>query len=725
MSDLAIRARHVSKAYRLYDNPSDRLLDLIGLLPGSKKKVRHHLALQDASFDIMRGEKVAFIGRNGAGKSTLLKMITRVTEPTSGTLEVHGESRALLQIGTGFHPDFTGRENVGAYLASLGIGDKEAKTLIEDAVAFAELEDFASQPVKTYSTGMAMRLMFAASTMMKPDLLVIDEVLGVGDAYFQRKSFERIREMCEGRETTLLLVTHDIYSAASLCDRMIWIDRGRILIDADPPTVMRAYEDSMREQEERRLRAKALGYAGDRGEKTRRERVIVEIQSKDNQPPAAPVWFSRLALMLDGAPVASLRFGDDAFDDGHGGRLQREGSNWSDADYVDGRLARALKTHGSPFHKVAGVFEIDAFSELDPTSFAIAADYHSDAEADLRVSLTSASWRADLGMLPRAKAIWTSHVAAATPALQTASADTHSEEHDYTDWNTWTIVSDGAIINVEDGALELKWNGDPGPYLVMSPPINIGAGETLLLPMTALVASGRLGIGALNEAGQWVRTYEFEHARDAKTLEFTASEASGLKLVLYSAGPAPLVVRLSHEESAGADAAVNTRGVYGAGDIRMEGFRVYDADGQEALVLPLAKPARFEIDYRIIRAGLRERAQVLIAFKRNGVDDIYRVIADTLLFDAERAREGTLSLTLTPLPIAPGRYAVTVMIVAEGYFHEQQTAYFSINPRVYFAQAAAADIVVSGFSQLYEAAGVVGEGVWELRPASRTKELIS
>src|SRR5262249_4413128 len=165
------------------------------------------------------------------------------------------------QIGTGCHPDLTGRDNVIAYLGHLGVVGAAAEARVPDVAAFAELEEYIDQPVKTYSSGMAMRLMFAAATVMAPSLLVIDEVLGVGDAYVAKKSFDRIRELCSGEGTTLLLVTHDIYNAARLCDRMLWMDQGSVVIDDRPDVVVTAYEDSIRRQEERRLRLKAMSAA--------------------------------------------------------------------------------------------------------------------------------------------------------------------------------------------------------------------------------------------------------------------------------------------------------------------------------------------------------------------------------------------------------------------------------------------------------------------------------
>src|SRR5262245_48860249 len=197
MTDVVIRVRDLKKMYRLYAGPGYRFLDMFGRLFDRKGTYTEHAALDGVSLDIRRGEKVAIIGRNGAGKSTLLKLVTNVIQPTSGVLEVKGKAHALLQIGSGFHPDFTGRENVYAYLAQLGVSGKEARARCREIVQFAELEEYIDQPVKTYSSGMAVRLMFSTSTAVSPDLLVLDEVLGVGDAYFAHKSYTRIRELCE------------------------------------------------------------------------------------------------------------------------------------------------------------------------------------------------------------------------------------------------------------------------------------------------------------------------------------------------------------------------------------------------------------------------------------------------------------------------------------------------------------------------------------------------
>ncbi|WP_017901556.1 polysaccharide ABC transporter ATP-binding protein [Pseudomonas asplenii] len=312
MSDVIIHAEGLSKLYKLYAKPHYRFLDMMGLLRRADA-YQEHWAIRDVNLTIRKGEKVAFIGRNGAGKSTLLRLITGVTQPTEGRFEVSQGAHALLQIGTGFHPDFTGRENALAYLAHLAVTGEKANRKVEEIIAFSELEEYIDQPVKTYSSGMMARLMFATSTAISPELLVLDEILGVGDAYFANKSFERIREMTEESGTTVLLVSHDVYSASKLCSRMIWMDRGTVLLDGRSDDVIRAYEHSVRLQEEARLRTKALA--------TRQAGLCVLELSSADQTPARGQLLIRAVRVLDGEQVLGeylMQEGDALFEPSSG-----------------------------------------------------------------------------------------------------------------------------------------------------------------------------------------------------------------------------------------------------------------------------------------------------------------------------------------------------------------------------------------------------------------------
>jgi lipopolysaccharide transport system ATP-binding protein len=419
VTDIAIRASDLTKVYRLYAKPAYRFLDIFGLLGRRPGAFTEHAALDQINLEIRRGEKVAIIGRNGAGKSTFLKLVTNVIRPTTGVLEVNGEIHALLQIGTGFHPEFTGRENVLAYLAQLGVSGSEAVRRCADAIEFAELEEYIDQPVKTYSTGMAMRLMFSASTAISPDLLVLDEVLGVGDAYFAQKSYDRMRELCDRHDATLLLVTHDIYSAVRMCDRVIWFDRGRVLMDGDGPMVVKAYEDSIRQQEEHRLRLKKRQrlqeLATTVGAANQVEHVTLEIASADGRPQPGLLYLSEVALLIDGERAAVWPMDAEAFDPARGTHLEREGSSWGELTPWQGRISRPMLNYGSPFHKVAGVFAVPA-QAIDSAAAPLACsiDYASPERCDLNVRLFVRGRELSLGRIAEAGVEWSTHVAAAS-----------------------------------------------------------------------------------------------------------------------------------------------------------------------------------------------------------------------------------------------------------------------------------------------------------------------
>ena len=425
VSDVAIQAAELTKVYRLYARPAYRFLDMFGLLKAKPGAFTEHTALAGINLEIRRGEKVAIIGRNGAGKSTFLKLVTNVIQPTSGSLRVVGDVHALLQIGTGFHPDFTGRENVRAYLAQLGLSGAEAARRCEDAIAFAELEEYIDQPVKVYSTGMAMRLMFAASTAITPDLLVLDEVLGVGDAYFAQKSYERMRELCDRNGSTLLLVTHDIYSATRMCERVIWLERGAVAMDGGAADVVKAYAESIRGQEEHRLRMKKQSQLAAATADARRDGagpLLLEIQASSSRLQPCPVYFSGITLVRDGAVVAALPVAERAGDQPRGSHLVEEGSAWGEPVEWRGRAARPMLNYGSPFHKVAGVFALPPDVAPD-SNLTLRLDYWSDEPCDLRVRCYRGELVEDLGTLSTAGGEWQTYAAAYAPTLDAHRSD--------------------------------------------------------------------------------------------------------------------------------------------------------------------------------------------------------------------------------------------------------------------------------------------------------------
>jgi ABC-type polysaccharide/polyol phosphate transport system ATPase subunit len=241
-SEFAIRATNLSKCYQIYGKPHHRLLQSI--FRSLKTYYRDFWALKNVSVEIKRGEVLGVIGRNGAGKSTLLQIICGTVTPTSGTVEVNGRVAALLELGAGFNPEFTGRENVYLNASIMGLTAAETEGIFPDIVAFSELADFIDEPVKTYSSGMFMRLAFAVAIHTNPDVLIVDEALSVGDVAFRNKCIKRVQEL-RATGTTILFVSHDLSTLQLICDRAIWLEKGEIKAVGDPVAVTQNYHAAL------------------------------------------------------------------------------------------------------------------------------------------------------------------------------------------------------------------------------------------------------------------------------------------------------------------------------------------------------------------------------------------------------------------------------------------------------------------------------------------------
>lgn len=582
MSELIISARDLTKVYRLYTKPQHRFLDMFGLLRGGTRSYTEHVALNRVSLEVQKGEKVAIIGRNGAGKSTLLKLVTGVIEPSSGSIQVAAKAHALLQIGSGFHPDFTGRENVYAYLAQLGVSGTEARRMCDEIIDFAELEEYIDQPVKTYSSGMAVRLMFSTSTAITPDLLVLDEVLGVGDAYFAQKSYDRMKEMCEGSGTTLLLVTHDIYSAAKLCARMVWIDAGKVVIDGDVTTVIKSYEDSIRAQEERRLRVRQqarLAAVTPKADDT--SRVLLEIRAANNRPQAGPVYFSRIALQMDGQVIAEVPIGAGALDQGGGHHLVKDAGRWGDVEVWRGRETRPMLNYGGSFHKVGAMVSVPRAALTPDSNLVVRIEHGSDHDYGLELVAFVEGAAHELGTLPQSLGEWTTH--------------------------------------------ELPWH--------------------------------------------------------------TAAPSAPLQ--------------------------INPTGDQGAGDILITGVRLVNAIGAEVRAIEHGAKVSFELDYRVARSPLRERAQVFLVISRNNTERVCKFLASDLIFD-DANPTGKIRMTLPKMMLSAGTYELAAEIAAEGYIERGTATFFSIDPSVYHCLTHALEFTVTTSGWIGDYTVFEGYGEWEL-----------
>ncbi|MFL6246520.1 MAG: ABC transporter ATP-binding protein [Thermoanaerobaculia bacterium] len=245
--EIAVQAVDLSKRYDVYRRPADRLFELF------TRRSRHDVfpALEGVTFAVEKGETIGIVGQNGAGKSTLLKLLCGVTRPSSGTLETHGTIASILELGTGFHPEFTGRDNAALNAAILGLSAAEIRARLPAILEFSELGSFLDRPVKTYSSGMYMRLAFSVAVNVNPDILVIDEALAVGDGHFQKKCIEKIREFQqEGK--TILFCSHALYYISTICGRALWLDQGRVVRYGPSVDVVHDYEAFLRERDRER-----------------------------------------------------------------------------------------------------------------------------------------------------------------------------------------------------------------------------------------------------------------------------------------------------------------------------------------------------------------------------------------------------------------------------------------------------------------------------------------
>ena len=284
--NIAVRSQELTKQYDIYPRPADRLLEMI------TRRARHTVfpALQDVTFEVDKGEAIGIIGQNGAGKSTLLKLLCGVTRPTSGKIESFGTIASILELGTGFHPEFSGRDNASLNAAILGLSPAEVKRKLPSILDFSELGTFLDRPVKTYSSGMYMRLAFSVAVNVDPDILVIDEALAVGDGHFQKKCVDRIREFqAQGR--TIVFCSHALYHVTAICRRTLWLDHGSVMRYGPTLDVVSDYESFL----------------------LQRDRALpsTEVESKRERP-FSPVRFREIVVCdRSGSPRDMFERGED------------------------------------------------------------------------------------------------------------------------------------------------------------------------------------------------------------------------------------------------------------------------------------------------------------------------------------------------------------------------------------------------------------------------------
>ena len=316
--DPVISVKNVSKAYTIWRDPAARLkhplLQLAGeMVPFFRKKIDQRLqglcsefyALNNISFEIKKGEAVGIIGRNGSGKSTLLQIIAGTLQPSSGSVTVNGRVAALLELGSGFNPEFTGRENVFLNASILGLTREETEARFEKIEAFADIGDFINQPVKTYSSGMVVRLAFAVIAHVDADILIIDEALSVGDAFFSQKCMRFIREFI--KEHTLIFVSHDTAAVKSICNRAIWLQRGEMLAAGTPKEIAELYLENLYEEQQGESRIKKTPSLPEKPTEKTKQQIFKDVRSD---------WINKTNLRND---IQVFQFDMDDHSFGKGG----------------------------------------------------------------------------------------------------------------------------------------------------------------------------------------------------------------------------------------------------------------------------------------------------------------------------------------------------------------------------------------------------------------------
>jgi lipopolysaccharide transport system ATP-binding protein len=407
MSEPSIRIEDVGKMYRVFSSPLANLVDSLGLsraLPARRMRYRELWALRGIDLELAQGERLGIIGRNGAGKTTLLKLITGTVAPTEGVVETLGKVQALLEASAGLHPEFTGRENIRAALTYQDLSERQIRDAEEDIAEFTELGAFLDQPFYTYSTGMQARLGFAVATVVKPEILIVDEVLGAGDAYFLTKSIGRMSRLIEGG-ATVLMVSHSLDHITRFCSQAIWLERGQIVERGPVLEVVKAYAQFIRELEERKLKTRNRRGDGNGAGREPAESLVVRLRALGD-PGREACDLGVIRLLADERVEDEVVVGgpQDSEASHTAALLLEEGESWSPPRGERGESFRTLTIGEDGTASGSARFDVDGL--LLGAGHAFEVVYRSGQTDALEVELVSAGGVVASLPLPASEGSW-------------------------------------------------------------------------------------------------------------------------------------------------------------------------------------------------------------------------------------------------------------------------------------------------------------------------------
>ena len=644
--DIVVEFDLVGKMYRLYKSRLQSFLDITSitnLIPRWSQGIDNFWALRNVSFKLKAGSRLGIVGRNGAGKTTLLKLMTGNIVPTEGRITVRGEVQALLEAGAGFHPEFTGYENIEASLTQNGLNRSEIKAAMEEIAEFTELGDFLGQPFKNYSAGMQARLVFTTATVVRPDILIVDEILGAGDGYFAVKSRGRMRDLVESG-ASVLLVSHALDQILQFCDEAIWLERGRIMLRGPSMEVVKAYEEFLHNLEDRRLKAgnrqRKLGFRNAVEVSHFADSFVVALALTGEAGARADI--STVEFRCADVAEETLRIGDpqDA-DKGYLCHVAVAPNSWGEPSRDAERHYRSLILQADGENRLLGEMIFRSYG-IDPAkAYSFRICYRADSNASLSIDI---SRNGAVVITDRRLPINGPGWHECDLELAFASNVQHTPAALFEDTSIERFLPESALVSFD--------NRQANQELMTS--ISVIAGESERATAMEIASEGDPEHRPSSNA---------ETEKESQDADIRASVLPG--------------------NSAQPDKKVSIRRWPGEGSLLIEDVILQDTDGNERAIFRVGDDLSIKIVYRATRAGCFPIVYSVVIYRVDGVRVTQHVSPGELLeVKAGDLRE--VRLEFPSLDLADGRYVISVALHRElDPYHPDDKARYDLIDRSY------------------------------------------